>query len=1012
MTKTSQFLQLVPARVKAALERIESRIWSDPQPVSIAQTAVTSESVPWSRARRARRESRTPPFHWGRLFHSTWFRLTWPDEPRGPTRWLRWLDQAEATLYVEGRPYYGFDVAHRFAPLPRGVSEVWIESVCCQSAIWHPGATGLDPRGSRCEGAQRLVRDDAAWRAYHDLLVLYELALHHLAKVDPIAASAVERPGRRAPLTTAPVLLRRLLCQLDDAINAYDRNGLSALRIALRRIYRSWPAGGTELTAIMVGHAHIDLVWLWPERVGETKAVHTFATMDRLMEMYPEFRFTYSQPASYVAVAKRSPVLMRRVDRWRRQGRWEATGAAWVESDTLLACGEALLRGFQLGQAAFVRMNGRPSTVLWLPDAFGYAACIPQLLRLVGVTGFFTNKITWSRISGFPHSSFQWRSPDGSAVLAHVSHEARQFYNGQATVRELSDGAESYRQSDVHDAFLAPTGYGDGGGGPTEEMCERVRRLADLASLPRAQWGGVEAYFERLQRSAGRLPVWDGEIYLEYHRGTYTTHGTLKHKYRRAERALQCREAVHCAVGAGAVEDQIWQRLVMAQFHDALPGSSIHEVCDALVRELGDLATAQLKDCKGLLEVSGGARERIFNPLPVPMALPVKGREGLLQAIVPPLSGVALHEAEVRPVVPVKVTASMLDNGIVQVVLTDEGELRSLTVRGAPVAWTGAGAQLWMYADKPHAFDAWDLDRHVLNLGSRVGGKVRLTPSGAGTERGEIAFERRLGSQGRIRTVYALAAGESVLRIRYELDWQHPQTLVKAVFPTAYRGRMARFGAPYGSVLRSQAQGRPEDEAQWEVPGSRWALVSDDGEREGLMLMTESRYGFSCRDGVLATSLLRSALVTGEGAKFQRPMPPALRDHRGPAYSDLGQQTIELAVGRFDGAAGRAAMPAELAETVFAHPVRYRGAACSAGLLGLEGGNTLIPAWAKPVGRRMWLLRCHETMGQRGRVTLRLAPGWIACRADPDEKPAGRPVRTFSFRPYEIVSLILSRRSA
>lgn len=1009
MGSTSQFLQLVPARVRGALERIDAGIWHDPRPVRIERTAVTPRPIPWIAARRSPRRAGAPPFHWGRLFHSTWFRLTWNPERGGPRRWLRWRDQGEATLYVGGKAHYGFDVAHPYAPLPRGVSEVWIDAICCQSAIWHPAASGLDPRGSRCDGAERVARDEAAWAAYHDLLVLHEVALHGLARIDPEGAAAVDRPGRRPPLTAAPAALRRLLRQLDDALDAYDCHGLAALRAALGAIYRDRRTSPGELRATMIGHAHIDLVWLWPEHVGESKAVHTFATVDRLMEAYPEFRFTYSQPASYRAVERRNPELMRRVAHRMRSGRWEATGAAWVEADTLLPCGEALLRGFQLGQADFARRNGRPSRVLWLPDAFGYAACLPQLLRMAGATGFFTNKITWSRIGGFPHSSFVWRAPDGSEVLAHVSHEARQFYNGQATVRELIDGAEAYRQADVHDAFLVPTGFGDGGGGPTEEMCERVRRLANLAPAPRASWGGVESYFASLEPVRAQLPVWDGEIYLEYHRGTYTTHGRLKSRYRAAERALCTHEAARCASGAGPLDPEPWRRLVLAQFHDALPGSSVNEVCAELEEELGQLARAQDVAAQAILRGRSTVGGRLFNPLPVPASGLVRRAGRWHRAILPPLSAVAPGEVKLEPVAPVRVGAAGLDNGLVCAAFDAFGELRSLRVRGEAVALAEPAAQLWMYPDKPHAFDAWDLDRHVLDLGSRVRTRVRWERRGDGTGAGELACEHAVGRASRVRVTYRLEAGASVLRIRYEVDWHDPQTLLKAVFPTCYRGRMARFGGPFGSVLRAQVRGRPEDEAQWEVPASRWALVADDGEREGLMVVTEARYGFACRSGVLDVSLLRSALVTGENRKFQRALPSALREHRGPRFSDLGPQTIELALGRFDGAASRAEMPAMLAETLFAPPVPCRGPARSAGLLGLEGGESLVPAWAKPLAQERWLLRCHETMGRRGSTVVRLAPDWRVRRADADEKPVGPPVKAVGFAPYEIVSLVVER---
>jgi len=277
------------------------------------------------------------------------------------------------------------------------------------------------------------------------------------------------------------------------------------------------------LDAVLTGHAHIDLVWLWPERVGEAKAVHSFATADRPIDMYPQFRFAYSQTASYAAVSRSAPTLHRRVLHRIGQKRWEASGAMEVESDMLPPCGEALARSFLLGQQAFAGLRGgKPSRLLWLPDVFGYAGCLPQLMRQTGVEYFFTTKMTWGAVTKFPYSSFVWRGDDGSEVVAHIV--SQNFgYNGKTSLGELKGHAFGHRQSDVHHEFLAPTGYGDGGGGPTEEMCERARRVANLASLPRVKWGGVEPFFDRLAKLRAKLPTYRGECYLEYHRGVFTT---------------------------------------------------------------------------------------------------------------------------------------------------------------------------------------------------------------------------------------------------------------------------------------------------------------------------------------------------------------------------------------------------------------------------------------------------------------------------------------------------------
>ena len=240
---------------------------------------------------------------------------------------------------------------------------------------------------------------------------------------------------------------------------------MPGLQKSLKEAYAKFAGQSERIRAVLTGHAHIDLVWLWPERCSEYKATHTFSTMNRLMDLYPEFVFGYSQPASYDAVKRISPRLMDQVKKRIARGSWEPVGATEVESDTLIACGEALARSFIVGQKGFRRLQGKPSRILWIPDVFGYSGCLPQIMRQTGVDYFFATKLTWSSINLFPYSSFVWKGIDGSEVLVHVTQE--NGYNMSASAEEIRRGARAYRQADVHDEYLCPTGLGDGGGGTT-----------------------------------------------------------------------------------------------------------------------------------------------------------------------------------------------------------------------------------------------------------------------------------------------------------------------------------------------------------------------------------------------------------------------------------------------------------------------------------------------------------------------------------------------------------------
>ncbi len=1020
MLPASPLLQLVPARVATTLESLRGRIWQDLAALPAMATASSPRHRTFDEAKREKLKPVHPPVYWGKLWDQRWWKITVPPAfaKRGDL-YLAWDDPSEATLHIGGMPYYGFDPVHKHAPLPRGARELWMESVVCQTGIWLPEGSGLEPEGSRFRGARLVRRDDEVWGLYHDLLVLDDLVREELKETLGAQASQLSGWGKRPELTAATPLARRLLRALEEGIDALESEGVPAARRRLARAYRELPAAPTAMHAVLTGHAHIDLVWLWPERVGDFKAVHTFATANRLMERYPEYKFGYSQPASYEAVGRRSPRMMEAVRRRIRAKRWDAEGATEVESDTLLACGEALARSFLLGQKGFAKLKGSPSRILWLPDVFGYSPCLPQIMRQTGVDYFYTQKLSWSALTRFPHSSFVWRGHDGSEVLCHISQTGG--YCLAAKPAEMRAIERVHAQSDVHHEVIAPTGYGDGGGGTSEEMCERARRMSNLAGLPRAEWGNIEPFFRRLDRIRGKLPVYQGELYLEYHRGTYTTHADIKAGMRAAERALQIEEAVHCATRGGPVSEEAWRRVVFAQFHDYIPGSSIHEVYDEARIELCNLADAAMKNARRRLIRSGSAPS-LFNPLPRPrLHLIGSGKDGAVRAVqVPPLAGVALRDLPPeRDFAPVLADPRTLRNDRVRIQIDAQGRISSLVIDGYKMPLRSPLGELMIYPDHPAMFPAWDIDRPTLALGRAVRGPARITLEENTPGRATIACRRSLGAVGEVTVRYTLEAGASCVRIDLDLDLRKPLTLVKMLFPTKFAARQARFGAPFGSVLRDQVPGPVSAEAQWEVPASRWAAVFDETESDGLFVVTEAKYGFAARDGVLGLSLARTASITCEEEPRSAPSshPHALRrTHADPPFSDIGTHKISLAVGRHSADAPRDEQATALADALFTPVLSYRGPACAAGFLGLEGGESLQPVWAKPAesGRGAWVLRLNEVLGRRGKAKLRLAPGYRARPVDLSEKPL-RPSRTLrdggfiEFTPYALLSLRIEK---
>ncbi|MEO6876316.1 MAG: hypothetical protein ABI222_15985, partial [Opitutaceae bacterium] len=347
MLPLNPLLSMTPLRAQRGVLRLAEMIWSDSRPLRVEATASRPDHVSLAVAKKFPRRALRAGEIWGRLYDQRWCRVTIPS---GGPRWMRWDEQGEATMFINGTPFYGFDIAHRTVELPAGVREVWVESLCVQAAVWHPDAKGLDEKGNLFRGASLLHRDDTAWAAYHDLNCLYDYMIELRTRELPGVPRELQAMAQQPPLTDVSPQFRRLLRGLDTALDAFDTSGLDALRRALAVVYREMHDAAPFARAALTGHSHLDLVWLWTEQIGEGKAVHTFSNVNRLMALYPEFRFAYSQSASYEAVGRRSPELHRAVKARLRSGQWEATGGMYVESDSHVPTGEGLARAFTIGQ--------------------------------------------------------------------------------------------------------------------------------------------------------------------------------------------------------------------------------------------------------------------------------------------------------------------------------------------------------------------------------------------------------------------------------------------------------------------------------------------------------------------------------------------------------------------------------------------------------------------------------------------------------------------------------------
>ncbi|MFW5751589.1 MAG: alpha-mannosidase, partial [Planctomycetota bacterium] len=877
--------QLTPRRIRGLEQMLAGRVWQRREALAVTSSATLEQEVGVDAAGgldyapMSSGEAFSPP---DGAWQQRWFRLAIPAAAADEVgrRHLIWQCNGEGCVYIDGLPWAGLDPGHPSCPLPDTACELFIDVGTYQTAIWVDNGF-LNGQPCRFTGAWLGLRDLDLWQLYHDVRVIMDwLRL----KLRDTAHAREDGVGYKPAFERLEPVVRRALHLMDRACDLYELGELGELQMHMARVYSELRGCAWEGEVALVGHAHMDLVWLWPERVTRRKGVHFFSTVLRLLERYPEFTFLQSQPALYEMVAERAPGLMPAVRAHIASGRWEATGAMEVEADTIIPCGEALARNLIYGQQRFVELCGRPSRTLWLPDVFGYSACLPQMLRQVGVDRFFTTKIAWSDITRFPHTSLRWRGLDGSEVLTHL---CKSSYNGGCEIDLLDAAVRGNDQGGVHAEQLLPTGLGDGGGGPSEEMLERARRTRDLAGLPRTRWSTCEAFFDRLEQVRPELPVYEGELYLELHRGTYTTQSAFKQVHRRAERALLAHEALRVLSGGSGIDAADWRRLIFAQFHDAIPGSSITDVYAELAAELGELCARQERAATALCEQPGASGLRVVNPWPLPRTLSVQldasqrgdpalglrtddGTPVPLQRCASPGADIWLARVRVSACAAVGVhpdpaaadaaaihaSATELDNGIVRAGFDAQGQLCTLRADGRELAIERCG--LWLYPDHPTHHPAWEIEREALSLGCALDSDGPAQVLEAGPARAVLSSTIQIAQRSCAELRYILQADSDQLEIELTVDWNEADLLLKYRIDTGYRGRLARFGTPFGSMTRSQYPGLPHEEAQFEVCFNRWLALTDAGEEDGLALIAEAKYGCDVRDGSVGLSLLRA----------------------------------------------------------------------------------------------------------------------------------------------------------
>lgn len=788
----------------------------------------------------------------------------------------------------------------------------------------------------------------------------------------------------------------------------------------------------------MTGHAHLDLAWLWPLAETRRKGRRTFASVLSLMDRYEDFVFNQSSAQLYEWVEREAPELFERVKGRVAEGRWEAVGGSWTEPDCQIPSGESFVRQLLYGQRYFAEKFGRRGSVAWLPDAFGFSPGIPQLLLGAGLSGFFTHKMKWSEANRFPHDLFLWEGVDGSRVLAHFFENPGADYNGDVAPFDLlGTWRNAGPATKHHGESLFSFGWGDGGGGPSERMLENYARLKEFPAMPRLRMSRVDDFFASLPK--GGLPVWAGELYLELHRGTLTSQGAIKKLNREAENRLLEAEAFATMARLGGADypkaelERLWKALLLNQFHDILPGSSIHEVYEEAHEQLGgvvegaeklrDGALRALLDGSpeedGVVVANAGLAPRPLSVLLPPGAVPegssvadAKGNalpvqetgDGLLvhdpARRVPGLGWTALrigsasrseNEAGVRAG-PLDGGAVLLENDTLRVEVGGDGALGRVYDREAGrEVLSGPGNVLRAYADKPREWDAWDVDEGYEReeISTLTAGSVEVVEEGPLRGAVRAAYCWR---DSEVVQTYRLHAGSRRVEVLTEIDWRERPVLLRALFPLNVHARHATFETMYGAHERPTHRNTSWDAARFEVSAHRWADLSEPG--YGVALLNDGRYGHSAHGNVLGLSLVRSPLYPDPTAdlgrhRFAYALYPHVRDwtEAGVVEEAFALNSPLVAVPGGGGAGGASLLAAE-------------GLPLALGSLKMaEEGEGVI-------------LRLHEPRGARGEATLRFArPVRSVERSNLLEEPEGEPVVVegdavrLGVRPFEVVSL-------
>ena len=990
--------------------------------------------------------------HWYGPDRHYWFRtvFTVPEEYDGKGLWLRIRTQIEEwddaknpqfLVFLNGEVVQGADMNHREVLLSEAATAGETVTVDLQaySGTLHPEFRLM----ADVEEVSEPVKD-----LYYDI----QVPLWAMDRMDQEGKTAID-----------------ILTVLNDTISLLDlrdvfsddfyRSVEEARAYIAKALYEDL-AGDDTVIATCIGHTHIDVAWWWTVAQSREKAARSFATVLELMDEYPEYRFMSSQPVLYTFVKERYPELYEEIKRRAAEGRWEPEGGMWLEADCNLTSGESLVRQFLYGKRFFQEEFGVDSRVLWLPDVFGYSGALPQIMKKCGIDYFMTTKLSWNQFNKVPDDTLLWEGIDGTKVLTHlistlgVGQSVDRFfttYNGILHPDAIMGGWQRYQNKEMNHDILVAFGYGDGGGGPTREMLETGRRMEKgIRGIPKVRQESSLTYFTELServKDSRRLHTWTGEFYFEYHRGTYTSMARNKRSNRKSELLLMDLELLSVLAEkrglAYPAEDleRLWKMVLLNQFHDILPGSSIKEVYEVTKREYEQVAEEGGRLLRERKEAVAGAGDgvTVFNTLGFTRrsltvlpdgvtsltdkgeALPSQEIGSLRYSLTGeiPSKGYSVYGAvrEADGGTADEAAGGVVENSAAEsggdtpfsVLKTADGFVITTPFAKVDMAADGsftslldlsenrqvwkageAGNRLRIYEDKPIYYDNWDIDVFYTEKYWDLDEPASIAVTSEGPLCLQITVNRSFMHSHMTQDIRFYAHSP---RIDFNtwVDWKEHQYLLKAGFPVDVHTDEAAFDIQFGNVVRKTHTNTSWDRARFESCGHKWMDVSESG--YGVSLLNDCKYGHSVREGCIELTLIKSGIEPNPDTDNEEHVfTYSLYPHQGTwREADTQKEAADL---NQPLSAVNGGMPGE-----------------SYGFAGVKGDSVVLETVKRSEDGNGIILRLYESRNKRvnAKVSLSCAPVTVTeCNLleEPVDEAGGLMIDqdgfSFVIKPYEI----------